>query len=438
MAGERYVVLGLAPVRSQWFDAVSQWCNSAALAADFVKCVSAEEVRARLASARSHSALLVDVTTPSLDRDLVHDAGRSGTPVILVRDPTRGGAAAVELGAAAELPPSFDRDMLLDVLGSHCRAVGQGDRLPPALAEVASSLWLAEMVTVCGPGGTGASTVAIALAQGMASDARNARRVVLADLARHADQAMLHDATDLGPGIQELVEACRLSEVEPSEVRGMTFEVPRRGYQLLLGLRRPEAWSALRPRAVDGAIRGLRRSFRSVVCDVEGDFEGESEGGSSDVEERNHLARSAALHSTVVVAVGSPGLKGVHSLARLVRSLVAAGVQPERVLPVMNRAPRSPRSRAEMSRAFAQLADSAGGAGPAAAAPVALPERKLEDCLRDGGPLPSAVVDPIHRAVSALSERLADTAPAGPFPSRVAPGTLGSWSEASRLETGNA
>lgn len=438
MAGERYVVLGLAPVRSQWFDAVSQWCNSAALAADFVKCVSAEEVRARLASARSHSALLVDVTTPSLDRDLVHDAGRSGTPVIVVRDPGRGGPPAVELGAAAELPSHFDRDMLLDVLGAHCRAVGEGDRLPPPLVEVASPLWLAEMVTVCGPGGSGTSTVAIALAQGLASDARNARQVVLADLARHADQAMLHDATELGPGIQELVEACRLSEVEPSEVRGMTFEVPKRGYQLLLGLRRPEAWSALRPRAVDGALRGLRRSFRSVVCDVEGDFEGEAEGGSSDVEERNHLARSAALHSTVVVAVGTPGLKGVHSLARLVRSLFVAGVQPERVLPVMNRAPRSPRARAEMSRAFAQLVCAADGAGPAAAAPVALPERKLEDCLRDGGPLPSAVVDPVHRAVSVLCERLADTAPAGPLASRVAPGTLGTWSEASQLETGNA
>lgn len=438
MAGERYVVLGLAPVRSQWFDAVSQWCNSAALAADFVKCVSAEEVRARLASARSHSALLVDVTTPSLDRDLVHDAGRAGTPVIVVRDPRRGGMPAVELGAAAELPPHFDRDMLLDALGAHCRPIGRGDRLPPPMAEVASPLWLADMVTVCGPGGTGASTIAIALAQGLASDARNARQIVLADLARHADQAMLHDATELGPGIQELAEACRLSEVEPSEVRGMTFDVPARGYMLLLGLRRPEAWSALRPRAVDGAIGGLRRSFRSVVCDVEGDFEGESEGGSSDVEERNHLARSAALQSTVVVAVGSAGLKGVHSLARLVRTLVATGVQPERVLPVVNRAPRSPRSRAETSRAFAQLLGSTDGVGPVAAAPVALPERKLEDCLRDGGPLPSAVVDPIHRAVSALSERLADTAPAGPLPSRVAPGTLATWSEASQLETGNA
>ncbi|HVA74731.1 MAG TPA: hypothetical protein VNF71_09220 [Acidimicrobiales bacterium] len=439
MSSDRYVVLGLAPVRSQWFDAVSQWSNSAALAAEFVKCVSAEEVRARLGSGRLHSALVVDATLPSLDRDLVHAAGAAGTPVIVVRDTRRGGPSAADLGAAAELPADFDRDQLLDTLAAHCRAVGAGDRLPPALTDAPSPLWLAEMVTVCGPGGTGASTAAMALAQGMASDARNARRVLLADLARHADQAMLHNATDLGPGIQELVEACRLSEIEPSEVRGMTFEVPRRGYQLLLGLRRPEAWSALRPRAVDAAIRGLRRSFQAVVCDVEGDFEGETEGGSADVEERNHLARSAALHSTVVVAVGAPGMKGVHSLARLARSLIAAGVRTERILPVINRAPRSPRARAEMSRAFASLTDVGSTAENLSLANLMpLPERKLEECLRDSTAMPSALVDPLHRAVSALCERLADTAPAEPVPARIAPGSLGHWPEASEFETGNA
>lgn len=438
MSTGRYVVLGLAPARSQWFDAVSQWSNSASLAAEFVKCVSAEEVRVRLASTRLHSALLVDSAVPSLDRDLVQAARDAGTPVIVVLDVRQAAGSGAGLGVAAELPADFSRDQLLDVLAQHCRPVGAGDRLPPALDGTPSPLWLADMVTVCGAGGTGASTVAIAIAQGMALDARYAGRVVLADLARHADQAMFHDATDLGPGIQELVEAHRLSDVDPAEIRAMTFQVPRRGYQLLLGLRRPEGWSALRPRAVDAAVRGLRRSFQFVVADVDGDFEGESDGGSSDVEERNHLARTAALHSTVVVAVGLPGMKGVHSLARLVRSLVAAGVQPQRILPVTNRSPRSPRARAEISRAFASLTDPAslglgspgrGPVAPAVAGPVPLPERKVEDCLRDGAQLPAPLVDPLKNAVVALSQRLADAEPAEPLPVRISPGSLGGWSE---------
>lgn len=439
MSAGRYVVLGLAPARSAWFDAVSQWSNSAALAAEFVKCVSAEEVRARLASGRAHSALLIDAGVPALDRDLVHAATSAGTPVILVRGPRQPSGQTSELGAATDLPPDFGRDQLLDVLSAHCKPVSSGDRLPPALSDASSPLWLSDMVTVCGPGGTGASTVAIAVAQGMAADARYGGRVVLADLARRADQAMLHDATDLGPGVQELVEAHRLSTPDASEVRAMTFEVQGRGYQLLLGLRRAEAWSTLRPRAVDAALFGLRRSFQMVVADVEGDFEGEADGGSAEVEERNHAARSAALRSTVVIAVGAPGMKGVHSLARLILSLTAAGVQRERILPVVNRAPRSPRARAEISRTLAALTEGlAPGRTQTVASPLPLPERKIEDILRDGSALPSALVDPLSRAVNALSERLADLPPAEPVPARVAPGSLGSWSQARGIESGNA
>jgi hypothetical protein len=283
VSGDRYVLLGLAPARAAWFDAVAQWSNSAAIAAEFIKCVSVEEVRARLASGRRHSALLVDAASPALDRDLVHTAGESSTPVIVVRDRLGPSFTSPDIGVAAELPSEFTRDDLLEVLGAHCHPVGLGDRLPAALDDPVPPGWLAQMYTVCGGGGTGASTVAMALAQGLGMDARNGRRVVLADLARHADQAMLHDAFELGPGVQELVEAHRLGAPDPHEVRRMTFDVPRRRYHLLVGLRQPHAWSALRPRSVDAALEGLRRAFQVVVADVTGDFESEAEGGSADV-----------------------------------------------------------------------------------------------------------------------------------------------------------
>jgi MinD-like ATPase involved in chromosome partitioning or flagellar assembly len=285
-------------------------------------------------------------------------------------------------------------------------------------------MWQAQMFAVCGPGGTGASTVAMALAQGLAADARFGRRVLLADLARRADQAMLHDAIDLGPGVQELVEAHRLARPEPDEIRRSTFEVPRRGYHLLLGLRQPEAWSALRPRAIDASLEGLRRSFQAVVADVTGDFEGENEGGSTDVEERNHLARATVLRSTVVIAVGAPGVKGVHSLAGVIRSLVQTGVQEGRIVAVVNRSPRNPRAKAEAARALAGLLQ---GAGMALSSPAHVPERKVEDMIRDGSPLPAPIVEPVVGAVLAVAERQADGAPALVSPVRVAPGSLGTW-----------
>ncbi|MDA8047967.1 MAG: hypothetical protein M0Z30_22490 [Actinomycetota bacterium] len=431
MSGDRFVILGLAPARAAWFESVARWTTSAAIAAEFIKCVSAEEVRARLSSGRRHSVLLVDGSAPALDRDLIDDCLVRSTPVVVVRDRRTGRirSPTSELGAAAELPPQFGPDDLLDVLTAHCVPIAEGTSLPPVLEDCqADAFWQAPLFVVCGPGGTGASCIAIALASGLGLDPRFGGRVVLADLARRADQAMLHDSADLGPGLQELVDAHRLARPEAGEVAQMTFAVPRRGYRLLLGLRQPEAWSALRPRSVDATVTGLRRAFQAVVADLTGDFEGEGEGGSIEVEERNHLARTAARQATLCLVVGQPGLKGVHSLALTMRQMVSAGVAPERIVPVLNRSPRHPRSRAESARALAALLD-AGRLTPALASPVHVPERKLEDTLREGGPFPSAVVDPVTRAARLVADRLADAAPSARGPERVAPGSLGTWAD---------
>lgn len=429
MSSDRYVLLGLAPPRAPWFDAVAQWTTSAAIAAEFTKCVSAEEVRARLASGRPFSALVVDASTPALDRDLVEAARSRAVPVIVVVTGREPPFWAEDLGCAAVLPAGFSRDDLVEVLAAHCAPVGRATALPPLLDDPVAPIWQAPLLAVCGPGGTGASVVAMALAQGLAADPRYARRVLLADLALRADQAMLHDGRNLGPGIQEVVEAHRLARPAPDEIARMTFEVPRRGYRLLLGLRQAEAWSALRPRAVDAAITGLRRSFQVVVADVTGDVEGEAESGSVEVEERNHLARAAVKSATVTVAVGAPGLKGVHSLSRLVRDLVRAGVAPGRLVAAVNRSPRHPRARSEVARGLASLLE-ASGMDLALAAPVHLPERKLEDVLRDADPLPAALVDPITRAVQMVADRVADSAPPAVEPERIVPGSLSSWSDA--------
>jgi hypothetical protein len=68
---------------------------------------------------------------------------------------------------------------------------------------------------------------------------------------------------------------------------------------------------------------------------------------------------------------------------------------------------------------------------------VHVPERKLEDVLRDGNPLPGAVVDPLVHAVRTVSERQADAAPAQPDVSLITPGSLGSWSETAGYEAGS-
>jgi len=418
VSGARYVLLGLAPPRAIWFRDVAQWANTGVIQAEFVKCLSAEEVRARLSSGRPFSALLIDATLPSLDRDLVDAARADGCAVLVVDDPRRA-RDWTTVGASATLAAPFDRKQLLDVLTGHVSLIGSADRIVDGPGAPTGRGWRAPLVAVTGPGGTGASTIAIAIAQGLAADVRAAGAVLLADLRLNAEMAMLHDARDTVPGIQEVVEACRSTRPAADDLRRLTFGVPDRGYRLLLGLRQARAWSTIRPRAFESAVDALRTAFQAVVVDVDADVEGEEDGGSIDVEERNLMARTTLPAAETVVVVGAPGMKGIHSLTRVIGSLVAHAVDISRIVPVINRAPRGMRARSEMGGALASLVPS-----PALQPALFIGERHVDAALRDMAPLPDALVGPLVDRCTAITAR---PQAAVDHPRPVTPGSLGRW-----------
>jgi energy-coupling factor transporter ATP-binding protein EcfA2 len=393
MPAERFVVLGVAQVRSPWFREVARWSTSAMLPVEFVKAMSVEEVRVRLRSGRGYSALLVDDSLSGVDRDLVELARDAGCAVVVV-DSGRGMRPWRELGASAVLTSTFERD---------------------------------ELVAITGAPGAGRSTVTAALAQGLASDPRHRDMVCLADLALDAEQAMLHGSPDVVPGVLELVDGHRSGLPSIDDVRGMTWSVPARGYHLLLGLRRHRDWTAVRPRAFAAALDGLRRSFRIVVADVDADVEGEQATGSLDVEERNAIARTTLSAADLVVIVGQPGLKGMHSLLRATRGVLAHGVPGGRVLPLINRAPKGPRARAELTSTFGALL---AGDGDDVPSPLPVPERRhLDQVHRDGARFPESWLAPVVTSVQSLLDRVGspevDEVPTDLEPVR--PGALGSW-----------
>jgi MinD-like ATPase involved in chromosome partitioning or flagellar assembly len=434
MAAERFVVLGVANARAAWFGDVARWATAAVLPIDFVKAVSVEEVRARLRSGRPFSALLVGGGTPGLDRDLVELAGAHGCAVVAV-DEGRGARQLHDLGVAATVVLPLDRDGLLDALRTAARPIERRDERALAPAAAGEGGWRGRLVAVTGSGGVGRSTLAMALATGLAADPRDRGLVVLADLALDAQQAVLHDAGDVVPGVLELVEGHRSGRLDADEVRRLTFEVPDRGYDLLLGLRRHRDWVALRRWAVAAALDGLRRTYRLVVVDVDADVEGEAESGSPEIEDRNQFARTALADADLVLVVGTPGVGGTHAQLRVVRELVAYGVEPGRLLPVVNRAPRGPRARADLTAALGRLLAAEGGGDALAATPLFVPERRrLDDLVRDGAPPPPPLVGPVTGAVRALLDRLPARSPtpaavaAVPAPMPVTPGSLGFWS----------
>ncbi len=427
MASERYVVLGLAPARAPWFRSVGLWANSGALPAEFVRCISAEEVRARLASGRAFSALVADAGLPSVDRDLVA-AARSGGCAVLVVDDGRATRDWLELGAARVLAPTFGRDELVTALTSCAQMVHRGEvEAGDLLSRPAPPAWRGTVAALTGAGGTGVSTAAIALAQTMADDVRQTGTVLLADLRLRAEHAVLHDAGDVLPCVQELVEAHRSGQPTADDVRSLAFAVPQRRYSVLLGLRRARHWPAIRPHAFEAAFDSLRRAWGVVVCDIDPDLEGEDDAGSIDIEERNVMSRTAAAHADVVFAVGLPELKGVHSLVRVLEELIAFGTDAARVVPVINRAPRSARARAGLAAVLAEL--TGPFAGGRLMNPVHLPDRPgVEADLHDGARLPSALGAPLAGAFRALLDRpRLEPVPAVPEPVR--PGSLGHWTE---------
>ena len=285
------------------------------------------------------------------------------------------------------------------------------------------------LVAVTGAPGAGRSTIAAALAQALATDPRHRDLVCLADLALDAEQAMLHGSDDIVPGLVELVEGHRSGVPSIDDVRAMTWSVKARGYHLLLGLRRHRDWTTIRPRALAAALDGLRRSFRIVVADVDPDVEGEQATGSLDVEERNAIARATLTAADLVVVVGLPGLKGLHSHLRTTRAMLAHGVPDERVLPVINRSPKGPRARAELTTAFGTLL---GADGVGMASPLHVTERRhLDEVHRDGVRFPESWLAAVVSSVQAVLDREPAPEPNGSLPTLepVRPGSLGAWTD---------
>ena len=204
-----YVLLALAGSRSRWPARIAGWTASGTPRLRLHRCASPAELRARLASGRRLSAVLVDPAFAGLDRDLVAAARAAGCPTVVVSDGSDPHGSE-DHGATAHLPPDFDRSDLLAVLAAAATVVPDVMRSPfaPAPPPVPSP-WSGRLVAVCGPGGTGTSTVAAAIAQALAESRAAARRVVLADLALDADQALLHAIDDDAASFVDLVEAHR-------------------------------------------------------------------------------------------------------------------------------------------------------------------------------------------------------------------------------------
>jgi hypothetical protein len=415
----RYVVLSAARPRSTWFAEVSQWANAGALPIEFVKCIGIDEAMAKAATSRMFSAALLDAGMSGIDRDTIHQLCDAGVAVLIVSDP-RIDRDWISLGANKILSNNISKAELLDALVDTSELIPSVHDQFEVRIDTETSLppIRGTIVTTVGSGGAGTTTVAMGIAEAFGKRTATANHTVLADFCLNSELAMLHDTQHISPGLQELVDANRLNRPEPVQIRDMCFDIKGRSYDLLIGLRRKRLWTTVRKAACNHALQGLATAYAAVVIDTDNDFEGESENGSTDIEDRNLLARTSLQHADHVVAVGHASLKGLHGLCRLIGELREFGITDEQIHPVLNFAPRSARSRAAYTKALADLLGTDTHVFP----PLFIPFQPVDDRVRAVAPLPEGVTKPLRALIDRFDQR--GTVPAAVGFGRVTPGFL--------------
>jgi MinD-like ATPase involved in chromosome partitioning or flagellar assembly len=419
---QRLTLFGLVGRTASWPQHIEAWATADTVPFRVSYCRSVAHLRARLDASDHACGVLLDGDLSFVDRDLLTALASAGG-VAIVAAGARRRRPWPELGAAAVLPLDFDRDQLLEAVRD---VVDVPVEVPARPA--------ASLIAVTGPGGTGASVTAIALAQGLAA-AR--RRVLLADCCLHAEQAMLHNAHGTQPNVADVVEHHAGHTPEPREVRQLALGIVERGYYLLPGIARARHWSRIPEASLRAAMHSLRAAFDVVVADVDVDVEGEEQGGSLDVEERNVLARTVIGDADAVMVVGQPTMKGVYATVRAMVELLEFGVPPGRLLPVINRATTDPAVRADLSRAVSHLMGGVVGGGTAAVAgmgsvgPVLFaPCVVVEERLRERDTLDDAWPSLLAGAVTAMLDRVGERPATKALPEPVAAGSLGHWAGA--------
>ena len=269
VSSPHYVLLGLASGEPAWLEVVARLVGRRSADDEFIRCTGPVDLATRLGTGRPFSAVLVDHRTVGLDRELVRRASAAGCPVIVVGgtdDPGR----LVSLGAAAHMeePPSvLDLDAMLT---GHATPIGRIDDLRLGLrAEDGPAGWTGRMVAVTGPGGTGASTVALLLAAALADDPRMYSSVLLIDACLEADQAHMHGITDPRVDLQAVARAHRNGDPVDSELRALTLLPAGHRHRLLPGIRQRRDWPTIGGPSLEAALGNLRDHHLATIVDVD-------------------------------------------------------------------------------------------------------------------------------------------------------------------------
>jgi hypothetical protein len=356
---------------------------------EFLRCLSATEVRAVLGAGRPVTVLLLDSAV--VDRDLIAEAHRFGVPTVLVHS-TGPPLDWADLGCVATLHEPVGPTEVMELIEAiEAQPPSPAPLMRARSVDLDGPLDPAVLIAVTGTGGCGVTTVAMLIAEAFAR--RPADRpthghdTVLVDATDTDGVALYHDLDPASGGIRELIEMHRRDRVDPAEVRALTQRVGNRPYGVIVGDPLGSAVSTSSTTAA-AVLDGLGRTFATVVVDA-GTLSPASPSGSSSI---GALAVSCAQ---AVVVVGRSGLHGVHRLVECADHVTLLRGPGARFTTVCAAAPRSP---AERRAVVAELEIDRRSV-------VFIPTiNRLERVHRDVARLPGSIAESIARPVRSLVE----------------------------------
>ena len=424
MRAATFSLVTVAPPRTDWITRLTAWSNEGSLGVEVIRCISLEELRARIGSIQRFSAAIIDESMIGLDRDLLMLARETGCATIVI---TKGIARHdwESLGGSGTITDPFGPEDLLHALRCWAEPTDRHDLHRPTEVLTTDTIDaptapLAPLVAVVGAGGTGTSTAAAALAQGFSATLA----VTLVDAALDGSLALMLGSTNLTPSLQQLVEAHRLATPAPEDLVSFLHPCPHHHFFLVPGLRRHRDWTSLGTHAVGASVVSLRRTCQLLIADIDPDFEGESETGSFDIGDRNSLSRIITRSADAILVTGRPDLVGVSRLVRIISDLIELGVGAGRIRIVMLGGGRRALGTGETRRAIEQLLrELQPSHNPPPTAFLDFP-KGLDSLLLDARPLPELFVNSLRSIVdSVLGSEWPTPATSDPIP--IAPGSLG-------------
>ena len=393
---------------------------------EVVRCRTAADLHAQLRWCGPYAAALLDARHPDLDRDLLARLADRATPALVVAEHP-GSTDWVALGARAVLAGGTG-PALLDVVRAWLDGASSPGPRTRGVARLAPGA--ATTVAVLGAPGQGTSTVAAALAAGLAAPPSGPGSwpvetapapVVLADLGRHAEQAALHRLPAGAPGLLDLVDAHRHARPSPADALAHCRARHPHRHRVLPGLAHPGDWACIGPESLDAALSSLRAAAGWLVLDVDADLDDEATTGSHDIEDRNRLALAAVSTAELVLIVGRPSSLGQRRLAPILADLIRVGVPRSRLL-LVGAAGR--RTATDLRSAPAPAPAHGLLDLPALALPWV---DGLEDGMLSGGGVPAALSTPLAAFVRMTAAALGRRTRQVLAPPTVVAGTLGHW-----------